>query len=162
MDISNNKSKRVQTAMKLFDRGFKCSQAVLVAFEDLHHMDYEVALKLSSSFGAGMGKLGEVCGAVTGMFMVAGLLYGFSYPLNQDEINNHFERIQELTNEFKSITGSILCVKYPSPNNCKDDSPCMEIKKNQDCCQQISSTELVGIATYIMENYINENPLNIN
>ena len=162
MDLNINKSERVKTAMKLFDKGFKCSQAVLVAFEDLHHVDYEVALRLSSSFGAGMGKLGEVCGAVTGMFMVAGLLYGFSYPLNQEEIDNHFKRIRELTHQFKSITGSILCVKYPSPNNCKDNTPCMEINKNKDCCQKISSTELVGIATSIMENYINENPPQVN
>ena len=158
MDINISESKRAQKARELFQKGCKCAQAVLISFEDLHHMDSEMALKLSSSFSAGMGELGQTCGAVTGMFMVAGLLYGFSYPSSENEINEHLERIKKLGKEFEAATGSILCVKYPLPSNCKDNEPCLETKKNTNCCQKIECDELVGIATVIMENYISKNP----
>ena len=59
-------------AMALFEQGYNCSQAVFLAFKDKYDIDESTALKLSSSFGGGMGRLREVCGAVSGMFMAAG------------------------------------------------------------------------------------------
>ena len=66
-----------EKAAELFCSGCNCSQAVLGAFAEDCGMDFEAALRLSSSFGGGMGRLRETCGAVTGMFMVAGLLKGY-------------------------------------------------------------------------------------
>ena len=57
-----------------FENGYNCAQAVLLAFSDLTGLEEKAALSLASSFGGGMGRLREVCGAVSGMFMVAGLL----------------------------------------------------------------------------------------
>ena len=68
----------LEKAAELFVSGCNCSQAVFGAFAEDCGIDYETALKLSSSFGGGMGRLRETCGAVTGMFMVAGLLKGYS------------------------------------------------------------------------------------
>ena len=66
-----------QKGAQYFCEGYNCSQAVVLAFcEDLN-LDKELALKLSSSFGGGMGRLREICGAVSGMFMVAGILHGY-------------------------------------------------------------------------------------
>ena len=50
---------------------------MVAAFSDLMGMDKKTALRLASSFGGGMGRMREVCGAVTGMFMVVGILYGY-------------------------------------------------------------------------------------
>ncbi|MEN6490015.1 MAG: C-GCAxxG-C-C family protein, partial [Smithella sp.] len=61
-----------QRAMELFRRGYNCAQSVFAAFCEDMGIDFETALKLSSSFGAGMGRLREVCGAVSGMFAVVG------------------------------------------------------------------------------------------
>lgn len=66
-----------EKALELFREGYNCAQAVFAAFCDVMDIDVETALKISSSFGGGMGRMREVCGAVTGMFMVAGMLYGY-------------------------------------------------------------------------------------
>ena len=70
--------KHSEKALELFVKGYNCSQAVFAAFCDVTGMTEEEALKLSSPFGAGMGRMREVCGAVSGMLMVAGILWGFS------------------------------------------------------------------------------------
>ena len=102
-------STKKDKAMELFLEGYNCSQAVFGAFcEDLG-LDSETALKLSSSFGAGMGKLREVCGAVSAMFMIAGLADGYSNPDATDEKTEHYKRIQELAEEFKKKNDTIIC-----------------------------------------------------
>ena len=70
-------NKREELARQAFKEGYNCSQAMVVAFSDLMEMDKKTALRLASSFGGGMGRMREVCGAVTGMFMVVGILYGY-------------------------------------------------------------------------------------
>lgn len=71
---------RRERAMALFEEGYNCAQSVFLAFSDLHGMDTHTAAALSSSFGGGMGRLREVCGAVSGMFLTAGILYGYENP----------------------------------------------------------------------------------
>lgn len=80
-------------AEKLFLEGYNCSQAVLAAFEDVTGISRREALRLSSSFGGGMGRLREVCGAVTGAFMVLGLLYGYEDPKDRVAKTTHYARI---------------------------------------------------------------------
>ena len=80
MELNLENSVYAQKAKELFLEGYNCSQAVFLAFADKYDMDYSMALRLSSSFGGGMGRLREVCGAVSGMFMVAGILYGYEEP----------------------------------------------------------------------------------
>ena len=98
-----------EKACKNFKDGYNCAQSVLLAFSDIVGTDKETSLKLSSSFGGGMGRLREVCGAVSSMFMVAGILKGYTTP-NNDEIKGaHYALIQELAKEFESKCGSIIC-----------------------------------------------------
>ena len=66
-----------ERAKELFKSGYNCSQAVLGAFCEELGMDFETAMKVASSFGGGMGRLREVCGAVSAMFMIAGILKGY-------------------------------------------------------------------------------------
>jgi len=72
-------------ARGLFKEGYNCSQAVLLAFSDVTGLDDNTALMLASSFGGGMGRLREVCGAVSGMFMVIGILCGYYSPADLAE-----------------------------------------------------------------------------
>lgn len=100
--------KYADKACQMFAEGVNCAQAVFAAFADKLQLDEPTALKLSSSFGGGMGKLREVCGAVSGMFMVAGALYGYDY--NDDARKQaHYELIQELAARFKAKHGTIIC-----------------------------------------------------
>lgn len=96
-------------AADLFCNGCNCSQAVLVAFAEDCGMDEKTAMKLSSSFGGGMGRLREVCGAVSGMFMVAGLLVGYENTDSKEKKDAHYKLIQELANEFKKENNTIIC-----------------------------------------------------
>lgn len=148
---------RSEKAMKLFEEGYNCAQAVFLAFEDLHGLDREKAAALSSSFGGGMGRLREVCGTVSGMFMVAGALYGYSSPKAREEKADHYARIQELAAAFERENGSIVCrellglsVKKEEPQPSERTA---EYYKKRPC------KELVGQATAIMERYIEEHPV---
>lgn len=96
-------------ACEYFKEGYNCAQSVLLAFSDITGFDKDTTLKLSSSFGGGMGRLREVCGAVSSMFMIAGILKGYTTP-NDDTIKEeHYSLIQNLGNEFKSECSSIIC-----------------------------------------------------
>lgn len=98
-------------AAELFTSGCNCAQAVFVAYSDLTGLDKETALKLSSSFGGGMGKLREVCGAVTGAFAVAGALWGYSDVTDHNLKSKHYELIRRIADDFKSENETIICDK---------------------------------------------------
>lgn len=98
-----------EQALALFKQGYNCSQAVFAAFCDETGLDAETALKISSSFGGGMGRMREVCGAVSGMFMVAGMQNGCTDPKNAAAKAEHYKLIQALAAKFKEANGSIIC-----------------------------------------------------
>lgn len=142
-------------AVNLFKEGYNCSQAVFLAFEDKLNIERSAALKLSSSLGGGMGRLREVCGAVSGMFLVAGLLYGYDDPKDYEMKKEHYARIQHLAKEFEVLNGSIICRELLGLGEGKDtpapDHRTEEYYKKRPCA------ELVGMAAAIMEKYISEN-----
>lgn len=98
-----------ETAINNFKSGYNCAQSVLLAFADDLGIDKNTALKISSSFGGGMGRLREVCGAVSGMFIVAGLKKGYISPNARDEKAAHYALIQHMAAEFKKQNRSIVC-----------------------------------------------------
>jgi C_GCAxxG_C_C family probable redox protein len=97
-----------ELAGNLFLEGYNCAQAVFAAFCDVTGYDKDTALRISSSFGGGMGRMREVCGALSGAFMVAGVLWGYS-SLDDGEKKDHYARIQEIANRFKEKHHTILC-----------------------------------------------------
>ena len=96
-------------AREYFKSGYNCAQSVFLAYAQDYGIDKETALKLSSYFGGGMGRLREVCGAVSAMFMIAGLEYGYTEKNNDIAKARHYELIQNLANEFKKKNKSIIC-----------------------------------------------------
>lgn len=148
---------RSEKAMKLFEEGYNCAQAVFLAFEDLHGLDREKAAALSSSFGGGMGRLREVCGTVSGMFMVAGALYGYSSPKAREEKADHYARIQELAAAFERENGSIVCRELLGLSVKKEDPQPSE--RTAEYYKKRPCKELVGQAAAIMERYIEEHPV---
>lgn len=95
--------------MQNFKNGYNCAQAVLLAFSDELKIDEKTLALISSSFGGGMGRMREVCGAVSGMFMVAGLKYGYSDPSAKQEKAELYALVQKLAAGFKEKNGSIIC-----------------------------------------------------
>jgi len=100
---------RVSIAITFFEQGYNCSQAVFMAYSDMYGIDTETAAKLATSFGGGMGRLREVCGAVSGMFLVLGLQYPFIDTKDKTAKNTNYKVVQRTANEFKSIMGSYIC-----------------------------------------------------
>lgn len=99
-----------EKAREYFKQGYNCSQAVVLAFCDVTGLDEKTALALSSSFGGGMGRLREVCGAVSGMFLVAGCLWGPTDPADRAGKAAHYALIQEMARRFRERSGgSIVC-----------------------------------------------------
>lgn len=104
MDIN-----RADRAEALFRQGYNCSQSVVGAFADVLGMSMEEATRIASPFGAGFGKLREVCGAVSGMTMIAGQLKGYSDPQDKEGKIALYNLIQEMCKEFANREGSIIC-----------------------------------------------------
>lgn len=102
---------RVQKAIDLFEGGYNCSQAVVLAYCDLFDLDFGMAARLSSSFGGGMGRLREVCGAATGMFALVGLKYPAADPSDKVARSTNYEAVQRLAAQFKSEMGSYICAE---------------------------------------------------
>lgn len=142
-------------AAELFLKGYSCSQAVAMAFCDVTGMEEAYCAKLSSSFGGGMGRLREVCGAVSGMLMVAGLLYGYETPGDDVSKKAHYTLVQTLAASFREQTGSIVCreiLKNP-PSDPNPTPRTAEFYKKRPCAR------MVILAGRILDDYIREHPL---
>lgn len=139
-------------AAELFLKGYNCAQAVMVAFCDMTGLEEGYAAKMVSSFGGGMGRLREVCGAVSGMLAVAGILYGYDDPQDDAAKKAHYALVQELAGKFREQAGSIVCreiLKNP-PSDPKPTPRTEEYYKQRPCAR------LVYLAAQILDEYIAE------
>ncbi|MCF0177025.1 MAG: C_GCAxxG_C_C family protein [Bacteroidales bacterium] len=100
---------RVALARSLFKQGYNCSQSVVMAFEDITGLAPEVAAKASCGFGAGVGRMREVCGCVSGMAFVSGFLRPMKSADDAAGKSANYEFVQSLASQFKAVTGSIIC-----------------------------------------------------
>ncbi len=151
-------SVRASKAMALFKEGYNCSQSVLLAFEDVHGLDRKTAVTLSSSFGGGMGRLREVCGGMSGVFMVLGLVYGSEEPMDVQTKKEQYERVQECAAEFKAIHGSIVCRELLGLDIKGADSPTPEAR-TPEYYQKRPCPQMIGSAALILERYLDKYPL---
>lgn len=146
-------SSKSERAKELFKSGYNCSQAVLGVFCEELGLDFETAMKLASSFGAGMGRMREVCGTVSGMFMAAGLAFA-SASDSAVAKGEHYKRIQELAKRFKDINGSIICRELlqgiESSTAPKPSERTETYYKKRPC------VELVGDSVEIFEGFLKE------
>ena len=145
---------RREAAMANFMKGYNCSQSVVLAFADMIDIDEATLSKLSSSFGGGMGRLREVCGSVSGMFMVAGLLYGYDGPETGQLKADHYARIQELAKRFEEKHGSIVCRELLGLS-VRHDIPVPEARTSE-YYKKRPCPEIIGDAAEILEQFINE------
>ena len=143
--------------MAHFREGYNCSQSLVLTFADLLPLEESVLLKMSSSFGGGMGRLREVCGAVSGMFLVCGLLYGYDGPETGPVKAEHYARIQELARRFEEKHGSIVCRELLGLS-VRRESPVPEAR-TEAYYRKRPCPEIIGDAAEILERFISENPV---
>ena len=145
----------VQYAGELFVGGYNCAQAGAVAFRDVTGLSEEFSARMAVSFGGGLGRLREVCGAVSGMALVAGLLYGSPDPNDAAAKRAHYQRVQLLAQRFREQTGSIICreiLKNP-PADPVPSPRTPEYYADRPCAR------MVMLAASILDDYIAEHPV---
>ncbi|MCQ2409108.1 MAG: C-GCAxxG-C-C family protein [Clostridia bacterium] len=144
---------RKELASNYFKEGYSCSQAVVLAFKDLIDLDEETLIKVASSFGGGMARMREVCGCVSGMFIVEGLLHGYTDPKAGDEKTKHYTNLQSIAAKFREENGSIICRELlggVQSTNPAPDARTPEYYKKRPCA------ELAGLAAEILDNYLKD------
>ena len=145
-------AKRVERAKELFKQGFNCSQAVCAACADLYGMDEEMALRVAASFGGGIGRMRQTCGAACGMFILAGLENGSAIPGDAEGKKNNYALVQDLAAKFKDENGSLICAELLSgtrnqepgarTNKWDDPTPAPrteEYYKKRPCVEMVAS-----------------------
>jgi C_GCAxxG_C_C family probable redox protein len=149
-----------EKAFLLFKTGYNCGQSVLCAFEKEIGLDFETLAKIGSSLGGGMGRLREVCGAVSGMFVAAGMIYGYTNPEDLLAKAKHYKLIQELAQKFKDKNRYIVCRDLLGTGK-EFQSPIPEAR-TEEYYKKRPCAELVRCAAAILEEYIrNGNKENI-
>lgn len=146
-----------EKAKALFLGGYNCSQSVVAAFSDVTGLDEKTALMLASPFGGGMGRMREVCGAVSGMLLVLGALYGVARTENNAQKAELYARVQELSRQYREQNGSIICRELLSGEILKDKSAVPE-ERTPEYYKKRPCAELVACAAKILDGYIKENP----
>ena len=141
-------------AKQLFENGYNCSQAIVLAFKDELKLDETTLFSMSSSFGGGISRLREVCGCVSAMALVMGLLYGNYDPLDNEKKANHYKLIQELTMKFKDKFNSYNCATLLNKEN-KIDSYIPEIR-NESYYSKRPFGKYIEYMANIIEKKINE------
>ena len=148
-----NPQERAEQAREYFTSGYNCAQSVFLAYQDITGIDEVLAATISAPFGGGMGRLREVCGAVSGMTMVAGFIAPNSQPNDNENKKNCYATVQALAEEFRAENGSIVCRELLGLAQQKDDptpSPRTgEYYKRRPCA------EYVAIAARILGEKIN-------
>ena len=145
----------VERAVELFVEGYNCAQAVAAAFGDLTGLDEKTAARMASCFGGGMGRMREVCGAVSGMLMVAGVLYGYDDPKATKEKRELYAQVQAMAGQFREELGSIVCrdlLKNP-PSDPNPTPRTEQFYKDRPCAR------MVATAARIMDEFIAEHPI---
>lgn len=104
-----NPTEKSQLAKRYFEEGYNCAQSVLLAFCEETGLSIEQAAKLASTFGGGMGRMREVCGAVSAMFMIQGLMEGYTDPKAKEEKAELYARVRDVAERFREKNHSIIC-----------------------------------------------------
>ena len=148
--------KHSEKAREIFNKGYNCSQAVVAAFSDVTGLDFETSLKVSSSFGAGMGKMRSVCGAVTGMYIVAGLLWATTQS-DAASKEKHYTLIQQITQRFKDMHDTVVCAELLK--NLKTETTPKPAERTQEYYKVRPCLKFVEDACDILDSIIGTNEI---
>lgn len=149
--LKTGMTSRVERAVALFRSGCSCSQAVTAAYSDLFGLDEKTAMRVASGLGAGVGRLREVCGAVSGMAVLAGLKYGSEMP-DAGAKKETYAAVQAMAEAFRLKNGSIICrdlLGLARPENDPTPSTRTEAYYKKRPC-----VALVEDAAVIVEQYL--------
>lgn len=144
---------KAKKAKELFKKGYNCSQSVLGVWVEELGIDFNTAMRISQSFGGGMGRLREVCGACSGAFMVLGMKYGNDDPRDFETKKNLYAKVQKFAERFKQENGfdSIICKELLGLNEASKPVPAQRTDayyKKRPCI------ELVGLSAGLLDEFM--------
>lgn len=145
-----------ERARELFESGCNCPQSVVLAFADVleqEGLEPTTVARLASPFGGGMGRLREVCGAMSGMLMVLGLLEGYDDPQAYDAKKELYATVQELAGKFKGENGSYLCRELLGLEEGPDVS--VPEVRTEAYYERRPCADIVAAAAGILEEHLN-------
>ena len=133
---------RIEKAVSLFKEGYNCSQSVVAAFADFYGFSHEQALKMSASFGGGIGRMRQTCGAACGLFMLVGLETGCVDGKDREGKEANYKVVQELAEEFKKRNGSLICAELlglakSAPTPTTPEARTAEYYKKRPCVKMV-------------------------
>ncbi len=159
-ELSPELEARIQQAVEYFMSGYGCCQSVVAAFADLYGMDRDTALRIGAGFGAGVGRLRMICGAVSGIVTLVGLQCG-SIDGNDSKGKAHcYDVVQQLLERFKERNTSIICAEILANSKCKPatdshvpDERNAEYYKVRPCARKVESAARI-FAEYLEETAV--------
>ena len=148
---------RANKAYDNFKNGYNCAQAVFMAFCDKYSIDKETAAKLASSFGGGMGRMREVCGAFSGMLLVNSMETGTADASDRETKAANYESVQKLAKRFKEENGSLICRELLGLSEKQEQSETPVPEKRTDTYyKKRPCAEIVKCAAEILEETFGE------
>ena len=154
---------RIEKAIGLFKEGYNCSQSVVAAFADLYGFTNEQALKMSASFGGGIGRMRQTCGAACGLFMLAGLETGCTEGKDREGKEANYKVVQELAEEFRKRNGSLICAELlglskTAPTPATPEARTTEYYKKRPCVKMVEEAARIW-CEYLSTNSNKKNVL---
>lgn len=143
---------RIMRAVELFKMGYNCAQSVTAAFADEYGYTEEQALKMSASFGGGIGRMRETCGAACGMFILAGLELGCTDAKNRQGKADNYALVQHLAEIFRKENGSLICAELLGLRERKSLQPIPDERTNV-YYEKRPCVKMVETAARIWSNY---------
>jgi C_GCAxxG_C_C family probable redox protein len=155
----NNYENRIQRAVELFKSGYNCSQSVVAAFADLYGFTEEQALRMSASFGGGIGRMRQTCGAACGMFLLAGLDTGAVDAEDRAGKSHNYEVVQQLAERFKAENGSLICAELLGLSTTAAHRDTQAEPRTDLYYKKRPCARMVFTAATLMDEYIAAHPL---
>ena len=152
----NKYENRIERAVALFKSGYNCSQSVVAAFADLYGFTEEQALRMSASFGGGIGRMRQTCGAACGMFLLAGLDTGAVDAEDRVGKSHNYEVVQQLAERFKAENGSLICAELLGLSTTAAHRDTQAEPRTDLYYKKRPCVEMVETAARIFANYLIE------
>lgn len=151
-----NYEDRIQKAVNYFHSGYNCSQSVVAAFADLYGFTEEQALKMAASFGGGIGRMRQTCGAACGMFLLAGLETGTTDATDRQGKSYNYKVVQDLAARFKQENGSLVCAELLSMSQNKVETTPEASERTEQYFQKRPCALMVETAARIFADFLQE------
>lgn len=158
--MTNKYEERIARAVNLFLEGYNCSQSVVAAFSDLYGFTDEQAFRMSASFGGGIGRMRQTCGAACGLFLLAGLETGTVDGSDQEGKSRNYAIVQRLAERFKTANGSLICAELlkmkaeEKKNNPQAESRTSAYYATRPCLRMVENAARI-FAEYLTEQHEN-------